>query len=80
MGSYVEHEHDPFIKRVSHVNSNMTRTHLVSTHDLFINELIVLDSQVVSDFAIPNSRLFWIFFKILKPKFVIWLIAFSYHI
>ena len=54
MGSYVEHEHDPFIKRVSHVNSNMTRTHLVSTHDLFIKELIVLDSRVVSDFATPR--------------------------
>ena len=62
MGSHGEHEHNSFIKRVSHVNSNMTRTHLVSTHDLFINELVVLDSQVVSDFATPNSRLFLIFF------------------
>ena len=23
-GSHVEHEHDPFIKQVSHVNLNMT--------------------------------------------------------
>ena len=27
IGSHVEHEHDSFIKQVSHVNSNMTRTH-----------------------------------------------------
>ena len=57
-GSHVKHEHDPFIKRVSHVNSNMTRTHLVSTHDLFINKLVMLDSRVMSNFATPNSKLF----------------------
>ena len=57
-GSHVEHKHNPFIKRVNHVNSNMTQIHLVSTHDLFINELVVLDSRVVSNFATPNSRLF----------------------
>jgi len=44
MGLHVEHEHNLFIKRVSRVNLNMTRTHLSSTHDLFINELIMLDS------------------------------------
>ena len=49
-----EPEHDPFIKRVSCVDPNMTRTHLASTHDLFINGLVVSGSQVVSDFATPN--------------------------
>ena len=39
-----EPEHDPFIKRVSRVNPNMTRTHLASTHDLFINRLVVSGS------------------------------------
>ena len=49
-----EPEHDPFIKRVSRVDPNMTRTHLASTHDLFINGLIMSGSRVVSDFATPN--------------------------
>ena len=40
-GSHVEHEPDPFIKRVNRVNPNMTRTRLASTHDLFINELVM---------------------------------------
>ena len=40
-GSHVEHEHDPFIKRVSRINPNMTRTRLASTFDLFINELVM---------------------------------------
>ena len=48
-----EPEHDPFIKRVSRVNPNMTRTHLASTYDLFINGLVVSGSRVVSDFATP---------------------------
>ena len=48
-GSHVEHEHNPFIKRVSHVNPNMTRTHLILTHDLFVNGLFVSGSRVVSD-------------------------------
>ena len=41
MGLHIEHEHNPFIKRVSRVNPNMTRTRLASTHDLFINGLVV---------------------------------------
>ena len=49
----VEHEHDPFIKRVSRVNPNMTQTHLTLTYDLFINELVVSGSQIVSNFATP---------------------------
>ena len=53
--SHVEHEHDPFIKQVGRVNLNMTRTHLASTHDLFINRLVLSGSQVVSDFAISSS-------------------------
>ena len=53
MGSHVEDEHGPFIKQVSHVNPNMTQTHLASTHDLFINGLVVSGSQVVSNFATP---------------------------
>ena len=31
----------------------MTRTYLASTHDLFTNELVMLGSQVVLDFATP---------------------------
>lgn len=55
MGSHVEHKYDPFINQVSYVNPNMTRTPLTLTHNLFINELIVSSSRVISDFAIPNS-------------------------
>ena len=50
MGSHVEDEHGPFIKQVNHVNPNMTQTHLASTHDLFINRLVVSCLRVVSDF------------------------------
>ena len=50
-----ELEHDPFIKRISRVNPNMTRTHLALTHDLFINGLVVSGLRVVSDFATPNN-------------------------
>ena len=46
MGLHVEHEHDPFIKRVSCVNPNMIRTCLASTYDLFINELVMSGSWV----------------------------------
>ena len=53
MGSHLKYIHDPFVKRVSHVNPNMTRTHLASTHDLFINGLVMLSSQVISNFATP---------------------------
>ena len=49
-----EPEHDPFIKRVSCVDPNITRTYLASTHDLFINELVVSGSRVVLDFATPS--------------------------
>ena len=52
-GSHVEHEYNLFIKRVSRVNLNMTRTHLALTYDLFINELVMSGSQVTSDFATP---------------------------
>ena len=40
-GSHIEHEHNPFIKQVSSVDPNMTRTCLASTHNLFINRLVV---------------------------------------
>ena len=50
-GSHAEHEPDLFIKRVNHVNLNMTRTCLISTRDQFINGLVGSDSQVMSDFA-----------------------------
>ena len=50
-GSHVEYEHKSFIKRASCVNSNMIRTCLGSTHDLFINELVVLGLRVVLDFV-----------------------------
>ena len=53
MRLHVEHEHDPFIKRVSCVDPNMTQTHLASTYDLFINGLVMSSSRVVSDFATP---------------------------
>lgn len=53
MGLHVEPEHDPLIKQVSRVDLNMSRTCLTSTHDLFINRLVVLSLQVVSDFATP---------------------------
>ena len=56
MGLHVKHEHNLFIKRVSHFNPIMTRTRLVSTHDLFIYELVVLSFQVMSDFATPMRR------------------------
>ena len=55
-GSHVEHEHDPFIKQVSNFNLNMTRTRLASTHDLFINGLIMLGLRVVSVFATPTTH------------------------
>ena len=54
LSSYVEYEHDSFIKEVSCVNPNTIQTRLASTHDLFINGLVVSSSWVVSDFAIPN--------------------------
>ena len=53
-GSYAKHEPDSLIKRVNCVNLNMIRTRLASTHDLFINGLVVLSSWVVSDFTTPN--------------------------
>ena len=31
----------------------MTQTHLTLTYDLFINELVVSGSQIVSNFATP---------------------------
>ena len=44
MDSYDEHKYDPFIKQVSLVDQNMTRTCLASIHDLFINGLVVSSS------------------------------------
>ena len=46
-------ELDSFIKCVSCVDQNMIQTRLVLTHDLFINESIVLSSQVRLDFVTP---------------------------
>lgn len=51
MSSPVKHEHDPFIKQISCVDLNITWTRFASTQDLFINKLIVLISQVASNFA-----------------------------
>ena len=51
MSLHVELEHNPFIKWVSYVDPNMIRTHLGSTHDLFINGLVILSLWVMSDFA-----------------------------
>ena len=53
-GSRVQHKHDPFIKRVNRGDPHMTRTYLASTHDLFINRLVVLDLQVMSNLATPS--------------------------
>ena len=55
-GSHVKHEHDPFIKRVSRINPNMTRIRLASTFDLFINELVMSGPWVVSDFVTPTLK------------------------
>ena len=55
-GSHVEYEHDPFIKRVSRVNPNMTQTHFATTHNPFINRLVVLGLQVMSKFATLKSN------------------------
>ena len=57
MDLHAEHEHDPFIKQVSYVNSKMTQTHLASTDDLFINGLVVLSLRVMSDFTTPTYGL-----------------------
>ena len=54
--SHVEYEHDLFIKWVSHVDPNMTRTRLISTHDLFINRLVMSSSRIVSDFATSKYK------------------------
>ena len=60
-----EPEHDPFIKRVTRVDPNMTWTHLTSTHDLFINRLVVSGSRVVSNFATPTTNLYLFAFPLL---------------
>ena len=44
MDSYDEHKHDQFIKQVSLIDPNMTRICLASTHNLFINGLVVSSS------------------------------------
>ena len=50
---HVEYEHNLFIKQASYINLNMIRTCLASTHDLFINGLVMSGSQVMLDFATP---------------------------
>ena len=50
-GSHVEHKHNPFINWASCVDSNMTWTYLASTHDLFIDELVVSGLRIVSNFT-----------------------------
>ena len=50
---HVEYEHNSFIKQASCINLNMIRTCLASTHDLFINGLVMSGSQVMLDFATP---------------------------
>ena len=57
MDSHVEHKLNSFIKWVSRVNLNMTQIHLTSTHNLFINRLIVSNSWAVLDFATPTLLL-----------------------
>ena len=52
--SHIEHEHDSFIKRVNRVNPNMTQTSLASTHNLFINRLVMSNSRVMSNFSTPR--------------------------
>lgn len=58
--SHVKHKHDLFIKQVNCVDSNMTRTRLASTYDLFTNGLIMSSLRVVSDFAtlISNADIY----------------------
>ena len=51
MDLHVEHEHDPFFKRVNRVNPNIIRTRLASTHDLFINMLVMSGLRIVSNFS-----------------------------
>ena len=54
-----------FIKWISCVDPNMTRIHLASTHDLFINRLIVSSSLVISDFATSTKKWLWLWFAAL---------------
>ena len=54
MGLHVKHKHDPFVKRVSRVNLNITQTCLTSTNNIFINELIVSELWIMSDFITPT--------------------------
>ena len=68
IGLHFEPEHDPFIKWVSCVDLNMTRTHLASTHDLFINGLVMLNSWVMSDFFIPKDKVHSPCFTVFNKK------------
>ena len=71
-GSHVEHKHNPFIKWVSHVNPNITRIHLTSTHDLFINGLVISNLRVVLDFATHNQLQPLSFFSLnIKDKLIV---------
>ena len=56
LSSHVEYEHDSFIKEVSCVNPNTIQTRLASTHDIFINGLVLLSSWVMLDFATSNPQ------------------------
>ena len=58
-GSYVEHEHDPFIKQINYANLNMTRTYLISIHDLFIDKIVEFVN--VSDFTTPDSTHYFVY-------------------
>ena len=56
-GSYVEHEHDPFIKQINYANPNMTRTYLVSIHDLFIDKIVEFVNRIRFYYPWFNSPL-----------------------
>ena len=60
---HVEYKPDSFIKRVSHVDLDMTWIHLTLAYNMFINRLVVLGSQVVSNFVTPNFLAFGVTFE-----------------
>ena len=55
MRLHVEHEHNPFIKWVNHVNLSMTWICLASTHNIFINGLVMSSLQGCVRFCHPYS-------------------------
>ena len=56
MSSHVKHEYNMFIKQVSRINLNMTQICLASTHNLFINRLIMSGLRVVLDLTTPTTH------------------------